>query len=187
MQSRKTLLTVALLALGSTAPRPAAAQSTVQTNMVQTNMLQTREVFTNRAITALGAAGFSEDFLIDLIRNSKTGFDTSVDGLAALARQGISEPVIRAMLSSPVAAAPKTPADVTQFTANSTASSTSAASPRVRPTPTPCDVSFSFLWGFYTKHVGRGVSQAGQDPLAPPGGTIYGAALSTGAFVPIAH
>jgi hypothetical protein len=187
VQPRKTVLIMALLLLGVTAPRPAGAQSSVQINMPQTNMSQTREVLTNPAIIALAAAGFSEAMLIELMRNSETGFDTSVDGLAALARQGISERVIRAMLSSPGAAALKTPAYVPQFAANSTASSTSAASHKVKPTHTPCDVSSSFLWGFYTKHVGRGVSQAGQEPLAPQGGTVYGAALSTGAFVPIAH
>lgn len=181
MRSRKTVLIIALLLLGSMVRSPAAAQSTVQT----------RDVLTNRAVMALAAAGFSEDFLIELIRNSRTGFDASVDGLAALAKQGISERVIRAMLSSPAAAAPNTPAEVPQLAA----SSTSVAPPKGKPavemlaifTHTPYDVSSSFFWGFYTRHVGLGVSQAGQDLLAPHLGTLYGAALSTGAFVPIAH
>jgi hypothetical protein len=54
-------------------------------------------------------------------------------------------------------------------------------------TRTPYDISTSFFWGFSTKHISLGVSQAGQDVLAPHLGTVYEAALSTGPVVAIAH
>src|SRR5271168_2863261 len=93
MQSRPGMLTIALLALGVLLNFAARAESIVQT----------REVLTNRAIVTLAAAGFNEDFLVELILNSKTRFDTSVDGLAGLAKQGVNQRIIRVMLASPAA------------------------------------------------------------------------------------
>ena len=87
MQSPKGILAVALLVLGASA----RAQSTAPM----------REALTNRAIVTLAAAGFNEDFIVELILNGRTQFDTSVEGLASLRKQGINQRVIRAMLNLP--------------------------------------------------------------------------------------
>jgi hypothetical protein len=90
MKPRRVILAVALLAWAiSAAAQSPALQSTVQT----------REVLTNRSIVTLASAGFGEDFIIDLIAKSRTEFDTSVGGLESLAKQGMNERVIRAMLN----------------------------------------------------------------------------------------
>jgi hypothetical protein len=59
---------------------------------------------TNQAIIELAAAGFKQDSLIDLIQKSKTQFDTTVSVLASLAREGLDEKIIRAMLNVPAGA-----------------------------------------------------------------------------------
>jgi hypothetical protein len=92
MQSGKGIPAAALLAWALSA----AAQSPAVPATVQT-----REVLTNGSIVALASAGFGEDFISDLIANSKTEFDTSVSGLESLVKQGINERVIHAMLNPP--------------------------------------------------------------------------------------
>jgi hypothetical protein len=56
-------------------------------------------VLTNDGVISLAEAGYGEEFLIDLIRVKTAHFDTSADGLAVLARHGVTEPVVRAMLA----------------------------------------------------------------------------------------
>jgi hypothetical protein len=52
---------------------------------------------TNESIVTLAKAGFDELFILDLIHHSRTNFDTSVDGLVALKKTGVSEDLIRMM------------------------------------------------------------------------------------------
>ena len=52
---------------------------------------------TNENVVTLSKAGFDELFIIQLIRNSRTSFDTSVEGLVALKQAGVSEDLIRFM------------------------------------------------------------------------------------------
>lgn len=61
------------------------------------------EVLNDQAIVQLAAAGFSRDFLIDLILKSRTQFDTSPSAVAGLAKQGVDEQVLRVMLNGPAA------------------------------------------------------------------------------------
>jgi len=71
----------------------------------------------NDSVVTLAKAGFDERFILELIRSSRTNFDTSVEGLVAMKRAGVSEDLIRMMAmpqaSPPAAAAaaeaPKTP------------------------------------------------------------------------------
>jgi hypothetical protein len=58
----------------------------------QTNLI------TNEGLVTLARAGYDEDFLIDLMRIKRCRFDTSVEGLAYLAGQGISERLVKAAL-----------------------------------------------------------------------------------------
>ena|ERR1039458_1217435 len=62
---------------------------------------QTRNSFTNRDIVVLAKAGFNEDFILDAMAGARTQFDTTADGLAALAHEGVTETVIRAMMNPP--------------------------------------------------------------------------------------
>ncbi len=178
MQLRKGALALALLALGASA----TAQSIVQT----------REVLTNPAIITLASAGFNEDFVIELILNSKTQFDTSVDGLSSLAKQGINERIIRVMLSAENAGVGTTEAQpMTRV---------------VRPDPdpvhrivvfkpepavlaisahTPYYDSISLFWGFFKRKVGVGVAPQVRDTLVPHLGLVYGSVLSPGVLVPV--
>jgi hypothetical protein len=111
----------------------------VLTNPVLTNPVLTNPVLTNPAIVALAAAGFSEDFLIELIRNSRTDFDTSANGLASLAKQGINERIIRVMVSVSTGAAD-----------SSAPAAQTAPAPAAAPAP-PSKASTSWLRGVLKK------------------------------------
>ena len=76
-----------------------------------------QQPLTNESIVTLAKAGFDELFLLQLIRNSRTNFDTSVPGLVVLKQAGVSEDLIRYMAipsmlppAPPAAATPATKA-----------------------------------------------------------------------------
>lgn len=48
----------------------------------------------------LARAGYSEGFIIDMIYHKETQFDVSTDGLVWLAKQGLSERIIRTMVTN---------------------------------------------------------------------------------------
>lgn len=68
-----------------------------------------QQPLTNDSVVTLAKAGFDELFILQLIRNSRTNFDTSVAGLVVLKQAGVSEDLIRSMampqLSPPAAPA----------------------------------------------------------------------------------
>lgn len=57
-----------------------------------------RHVLTNEGLVVLARAGVGDSLLIDLIRYKRTQFDTSAEALAALARHGMSERILRAVV-----------------------------------------------------------------------------------------
>lgn len=57
-----------------------------------------RHILTNDGLVVLARAGVGDGLLIDLVRNKRTLFDTSADALALLARHGLSENVLRAVV-----------------------------------------------------------------------------------------
>ncbi len=57
-----------------------------------------RHVLTNDGLVVLAQAGVGDGLLVDLVRHKRTSFDTSADALALLARRGISESVLRAVV-----------------------------------------------------------------------------------------
>jgi len=59
-----------------------------------------RHVLSNQGIVTLAEAGYDEDFLIDLIQCKQTRFDTTVEGLAYLAKHAVSERIVRYMILS---------------------------------------------------------------------------------------
>lgn len=64
---------------------------------------------TNDNVVTLAKAGFDELFILQLIRSSRTNFDTSVPGLVALKQAGVSEELIR-LMAMPQASPPAAPA-----------------------------------------------------------------------------
>lgn len=173
MHLRKGFLAISLFALGaSTSAQP---------------IVQTGEVLTNRGVVTLAAAGFNEGFLIELILNSRTQFDTGVTGLASLAKQGINERIIRVMLNSPGAVATPAPNPdegptpggrprVLLFKPKSADLAISAHAPYYRST--------SILWGLYQEKTGVGAATRAPSPLIPHLGTVYETVLAPGTFVP---
>jgi hypothetical protein len=73
-----------------------------------------QQPLTNESVVTLAKAGFDELFILQLIRSSRTNFDTSVSGLVVLKQAGVSEDLIRSMAmpqpSPPAAPAAMTPA-----------------------------------------------------------------------------
>ena len=57
-----------------------------------------RHILTNNGLVVLARAGVGDGLLVDLVRNKRTFFDTSADALALLARHGLSENVLRAVV-----------------------------------------------------------------------------------------
>lgn len=64
---------------------------------------------TNQDVIKLVKAKVSEDLIIAKIRQSKTKFDTSVDGLVALKEAGVSDSLIAVMMNPAAPAAPSPP------------------------------------------------------------------------------
>ncbi len=171
MQLRKRIVILVLLAGAASA----GAQSIVQT----------REVLTNPSIVTLASAGFNEDFLIELILNSRTEFDTSVNGLAALAKQGINERIIRVMLNKPAAAPSSStldaqPASLSPGRQDKPGVSAPTKDPSIFAisTHTPYSDSRSLFWGFFQRHIDVGAAAQGHDGLAQHLGAVYGSAVA---------
>jgi hypothetical protein len=71
-----------------------------------------QEPLTNDNVVTLAKAGFDELFILQLIRNSRTNFDTSVQGLVVLKKAGVSEDLIRLMAMPQIS--PPTPTTTTK-------------------------------------------------------------------------
>jgi hypothetical protein len=72
-----------------------------------------RNVLTNHDIVTLAKAGFDEDFVVSVIVSSRSHFDTSADGLAALAEGGVTQHIIEVMMNPGVTVtSPGAPAPV---------------------------------------------------------------------------
>ena len=68
-----------------------------------------KNLLTNEGVLLLAEAGLGERFLLELIENKTSRFDTSAEALAALARHGLTENVLRALVRKqdhPASAAP---------------------------------------------------------------------------------
>ena len=158
-----------------------AAQAGAQTVPLAQNALANRDVVT------LAKAGFNEDFIVDLIHSSQTRFDTSVAGLADLAKEGLTERLIRVMLEpgpadrSARAAAPESGAGETtpkpEREKVHVLKRSEAAVALVNQTP--YHRSMSVLWGLWTKRVE--VAPASQANAVPsPLGKAYGSVRTAG-------
>jgi len=143
-----------------------------------------QNALTNQDVVTLAKAGFNEDFIIDTIAMSRTRFDTTLSGVAELAKEGLTERLIRTMMAaSPPPPAP-VPAAVPSRSATpkaATAAPAVAAEPRGDPrtkgkttvdkpsamlqavaTQTPYYEWTSMAWGLYSKKVGVGAVPRGE-------------------------
>ena len=57
-----------------------------------------KTLLTNDGVVLLAEAGLGERFLLELIDQKTSRFDTSAEALASLARQGLTENILRAMV-----------------------------------------------------------------------------------------
>jgi hypothetical protein len=169
---RTGILTLALLALGELASAQTNADEPAPTQSAPP-----QEALTNRAIVTLAGAGFDEDFIIGVIANGKTKFDTSVSGLAGLAKEGINERIIGAMLKTP-AVVPPAAGDSPPVIAAPAAPPDSDRKPHItlfKPKPialaivtqTPYYESTSLFWGLVTKTIAVGAPPPGREMLVP--------------------
>jgi hypothetical protein len=94
----------------STLPLVLAAAASAQ-------MAAPPNMLTNHDILVLAQAGFNENFIADFIAMSRTRFDTSVAGLAELAKDGLNERLIRLMLAASVPPQPASTAPASASTA----------------------------------------------------------------------
>ena len=134
-----------------------------------------RNALTNRDVVVLAKAGFNEDFIIETILGSRTRFNTTVDALADLAKQGMTERLIRVMMNC---GETRSPTGV-EFTPVVTTAVAPPMPPRairsatVRPSPasmaiasqTPYYESTSVLWGLWKKKIAVGAIV--QQPVVP--------------------
>jgi hypothetical protein len=71
-----------------------------------------QQPLTNENVVTLAKAGFDELFILQLIRSSRTNFDTSVQGLVVLKQAGVSQDLIR-QIAMPQPSPPAAPAATT--------------------------------------------------------------------------
>jgi hypothetical protein len=160
-----------------------AAAAGAQTGALLQNTL------TNHDIVVLAQAGFNENFIADLISMSRTRFDTSVTGLAEMAKEGLTERLIRVMLaanampqpgSTPAAGVAETTAMVpAELIAPPEESSPSRAPKRSESamaiaSQAPYYRTSSFFWGLWKWKTGVGASLRADQPIGVQLGTAYG-------------
>jgi hypothetical protein len=83
-----------LITLISFAVCPAAAQQISHGGVVMTH-----PPINNQSIVDLAHAGFSDKFVLEWIRKSRTSFDISAEGLVKLRTAGLGEDVINLMIA----------------------------------------------------------------------------------------
>jgi len=167
---RIVLLSVSLLAGLASAVRAQGGASIEKT-------------LTNHDIVVLAQAGFTENFLLDLIALSRTKFDTSVAGLAELAKSGVSENLIRVMLAAPGSPqAGVAPAGASSANIVAPPMEAKRLKPPANPNESTLAISsqapyyrtYSILWGLWTKKTGVGVGRHGpEQPIGAQLGTAY--------------
>jgi len=147
---------------------------------------------TNHDIVVLAQAGFTESFIADLIAVSRTRFDTSVNGLAEMAKEGLNERLIRVI----VRAAASAPADKPAVPSAAPAAAILPAAVMAPPmeanrkkrgvekesesamaiaNQAPYYRTSSIFWGFWKKKTGVGAGmRTVEQPMGVQLGTAYG-------------
>jgi len=143
-----------------------------------------QNVVTNPDIVTLARAGFNEDFIVDFIAASRTRFDISVAGLAELAKSGLSERLIRAILAAgngpqsmpaQVEGAPPAQAAMPMEEIPRPVRSRKMSEPAVAmSSQTPYYRSSTFLWGLVRKQVRIYGPQSNDRQVFPQLGSAFG-------------
>src|SRR3974377_576275 len=142
----------------------------------------------NQDVVALAGAGCGEGFLIDLVGRSRTRFDTSANALAELAKQGITERLIRAMLNpleissqTTVALSPPeasaTPAPAGHRTSGGNRKSRVPKTSELMLAITnqaPYFRSSSLMWGLWRSKTGVGSQSVAEPNIASPLLAVFG-------------
>jgi hypothetical protein len=147
-----------------------------------------QNVLTNKDVVTLAKAGFNEEFIVDTIAMSRTRFDVSVNALAELAKDGLTERLIRCMMTvgapPPSAAAPYGQAMPEAVMA----APVMAGNPRmkgktyvIKPSATRQALSSqtpyyewkSMFWGLWKKQVGVGAVPHSEQVVAPTLGGYF--------------
>ena len=157
-----------------------------------------RNALTNRDVVVLAKAGFNEDFIIETILSSRTQFDTRVDGLADLAKQGMTERLIRVMMNceegrpagvpetaAPVGAIAFEPPEAPRAKARSAPSKASAVSQAISR-QTQYYQWTSCFWGLWKKRIGVGAT-AQQPAAASHLGGMYQDVRARQYYVPLSQ
>lgn len=92
---------------------------------------------TNQDVVTLAKAGFNEDFIIETISLSRTRFDTSANGVALLAREGLTERIIRSMVAACEPAAAPATAPAPSAPSGPAAAPSASSPPREETAPPP--------------------------------------------------
>ncbi|MGO9239429.1 MAG: hypothetical protein ACLQBJ_01360 [Bryobacteraceae bacterium] len=98
---------------------------------------------TNRDVIRLVKANISEELIIAKIKQSKTRFDTSVDGLVALKEAGVSDYLISIMMNPASAPAPAAAAAARATPASAAAASPAPSKPAFPASNRPSEVAAS--------------------------------------------
>ena len=164
--------------------------ATLAVTAITQSKVHAQELLTNKSVVTLAEAGFNEDFIIDLIATGKTQFDTTVSGLAALAKQGISERLVRVMLN------PTTPKTSNAQSVEAVPAATATDS-KAKPTPlllepqrtalsvinhTPYYSRSTLLWGLWKRTLTVGVAPKTQDASPTRRDSGYQPVLGPGVF-----
>jgi hypothetical protein len=148
----------------------------------------TQNALTNKDVVTLAKAGFNEEFIIDTMAMSRTRFDVSVNSLAELAKEGLTEHLIRCMMAA--SAPPTGPASAALPVAPEAAIATPMMDPNprikgkiyvVKPSATRQALSSqtpyyewtSVFWGLWKKRVGVGSAPRSEQVVAPSLGGFY--------------
>ena len=147
-----------------------------------------QNTLSNHDIVVLAQAGFSENFIADFVAMSRTRFDTSVTGLAEMAKEGLTERLIRVVLNASTAppaantaAAPAPPAMVPATVVGPALVETSSRnraphrseSAMAITNQAPYYRTSSIFWGFWTTKTGVGSGARIEQPIGVQLGTAY--------------
>ncbi|HEY2015777.1 MAG TPA: hypothetical protein VGH38_19880 [Bryobacteraceae bacterium] len=152
----------------------------------------TQNALTNKDVFTLAKAGFNENFIMDTIAMSRTQFDTSVNGLADMAKEGLTERLIRFMMTAGTEPFPTPSPGGAQgepgITGPVMASPAMSGGGRARgrviivkpsairqalSTQTPYYEWTSMFWGLWRKKVGVGSAPRAEQVVSPPLGGFY--------------
>lgn len=167
-----------------------------------------QNTLTNHDIVVLAQAGFNENFIADFIAMSRTRFDTSVTGLADMAKEGLTERLIRVMLTASTAPPSGSASGATAVSpAGVATAATIVPSAMIGPpmeanrlrrdtkqpesnmaiaSQAPYYRTSSIFWGFWKTKTGVGVGMrtAEPQPVSVQLGTAYSQVLMSPTGVP---